>query len=78
MDLNIDVPLPYAKGLQSYFISFAKHGDPNVERQSPTVEFPVFGTNKNIVDLTLLGFSKTTDSELPSDRCAFWQPAPYM
>jgi Carboxylesterase family len=77
-DLNVTVPVPYAKGLQSYFISFAKNGDPNSERTAGTVEWPLFGENKNIVDLSLTGFQVTTDSELPDDRCAFWQSAPYI
>ena len=77
-DVTIPVPIAYAKGLQSYFISFAKHGDPNVERGPGTVQWPLFGSGRNIVDLDLTGFSVTTDDELPSDRCGFWQSAPYV
>jgi len=77
-DLSIPIPLLYAKGLQSYLISFVKHGDPNVERGSGTIGWPLFGSGKAIIDITLAGFSQTSDDELPNDRCAFWQPAPYI
>ena len=45
---------------------------------SGSVPFPLFGNAENIVDVSLGGFSQTTDDELPEDRCAFWQPAPYI
>ena len=77
LDIGIDVPLLYAKALQSYFVSFVKHGDPNVERGPGTIAWDRFGAEKSIVDVTLLGFSKVVDDELPEDRCAFWQSAPY-
>lgn len=76
-DLNIPVPLLYAKALQSYFVSFVKHGDPNVERGLGTIAWDRFGGGKSIVDISLLGFRKAVDDELPDDRCAFWQSAPY-
>lgn len=77
-DLSVPVPVLHAKGLQSYFISFAKHGDPNVERQAGTIEWGMFGSGKGIVDLGLDGFSGTSDNQLPEDRCGFWQTAPYV
>jgi hypothetical protein len=77
VDISVDVPLLYAKALQSYFISFVKHGDPNVERQAGTIEWGLFGNGKSIVDLTLPGFSATSDGQHPEDRCGFWQTAPY-
>jgi hypothetical protein len=77
-DLSIPIPLLYAKDLQSYFISFVKYGVPNVERGSGTVAWPLFANEKSIIDTTPFGFEVTTDNELPEDRCAFWQPAPYI
>ena len=77
IELTVPVPLLYANGLQSYFISFIKHGDPNVERGAGTIEWSTFGNGKGIVDLTPAGFAQTTDNELPDDRCGFWQNAPY-
>ena len=77
-DLSIPVPLLYAKGWQSYVISFVKYGNPNVERAGGTVLWSLFGNGKNIVDVTPFGIYQTTDNQLPDDRCAFWQPAPYI
>jgi len=77
-NLPLSVPDVDAKAFQSYFISFAIHGDPNTARMSGSVPFPLFGSSENIVDVSLAGFAETTDDELPEDRCAFWQPAPYM
>jgi cholinesterase len=77
-DVEVPVPLLYAKALQSYFISFVKNGDPNVERGPATVQWPLFGSGKNIVDLSLTGFTVTVDDDLPTERCGFWQSAPYI
>ena len=77
-NLPLSVPDVDAKAFQSYFTSFAIHGDPNTARMSGSVPFPLFGSSENIVDVSLAGFAETTDDELPEDRCAFWQPAPYM
>jgi len=77
-DLSIPIPLLYAEGLQSYFISFVKHGNPNIERRNGTVAWPIFGSEKTIVDTTIFGFDVTTDDELPEDRCGFWEPALYV
>jgi hypothetical protein len=74
----LPIPLLYARALQRYFISFVKHGDPNVERGSGTTEWPIFGKDKRIVDVTLLGFWGLKDHQLPEDECHFWQNAIYM
>jgi hypothetical protein len=76
-DLNVPVPLLHPKGLQSYFVSFVKHGDPNVERGPGTIAWDRFGEVKSIVDITHNGFRKVVDEELPDERCGFWQNAPY-
>ena len=76
-DLKVPVPLLYAKGLQSYFVSFVKHGNPNVERGPGTIEWDRFGEGKSIVDTTVGGFRKVVDNELSDERCGFWQSAPY-
>lgn len=69
----------YAQGLQSYLVSFVKHGDPNVERRLGTVEWPLFGNKDTIVDVTPSGFSVLqTDDEISEERCKFWQSAPYI
>src|SRR5271154_3445614 len=52
----LSIPLLYARALQSYFISFVKHGDPNVERRRGTIQWHLFGEEKRIVDTILLGF----------------------
>ena len=72
------MPLPHAQGLQSYFISFVKHGDPNIERRAGTVEWPLFGNEDTIVDITPLGFSVERDAQISQERCKFWQSAPYI
>lgn len=77
-DLSISIPLLYAEGLQRYFISFVKDGNPNIERSGGTVAWPVIGPGKRIVDVTPFGFDVTTDDELPEDRCEFWQSAKYV
>jgi hypothetical protein len=70
--------LPHAQGLQSYFVSFAKHGNPNVERRAGTVEWPLFGNKNTVVDITPLGFSVESDAQISEERCKFWQSAPYI
>ena len=58
-------------------MSFVKLGDPNVERGLGTIQWERFGLGKRIFDVTVLGFRKRVDYQLPEDRCAFWQSAPY-
>ena len=73
----LPIPLLYARALQSCFISFVKHGDPNVERRRGTIEWHLFGKEKRIVDVTLLGFWGVKDNQLSEDYCRFWQTATY-
>lgn len=76
--LTLPVPLSHAQGLQSYFLSFVRHGDPNIERRPGTVEWPLFGDANRVVDVTPLGFSVVGDQEISMERCKFWQSAPYI
>ena len=76
--LSLPVPLLHAQGLQSYFTSFVKHGDPNIERRPVTVEWPLFGDTNMIVDVGPSGFSVVGDREISVERCKFWQSAPYI
>lgn len=76
--LTLRVPMLHAQGLQSHFVSFVKHGDPNVERRHGTVEWPLFADNNTIVNVNPLGFSVVTDDEISEERCEFWQRAPYI
>ena len=74
----LSIPLLYARALQSYFISFVKHGDPNVERRRGSIQWHLFGEEKRIVDTTLLGFWGVKDYQLPEHECGFWQSATYF
>jgi len=76
-ELDIPIPIHHAKALQSYFVSFVKYGDPNVERGPETIAWDRFGEKKNIVDTTLHGFRRALDNEVSDLRCGFWQRAPY-
>jgi hypothetical protein len=63
---------------QLYLLSFVKYGDPNTGRDPSTPEFKQFGTSKYYIELKGNSFTLLEpDTELPDDRCAFWQPAPY-
>ena len=77
-DLSINIPDPDAKAWQSYFTSFVMYGTTNTGRSSGTVTWPICGSEMDIIEVSLSGFTQTTDDELPADRCTFWQSAPYM
>lgn len=64
---------------QSYIVSFVKHGDPNTDRNTSIPPFQLFGTEKNYIQLKWLkGFKALApDTELPEERCEFWQSASY-
>jgi hypothetical protein len=64
---------------QDYIVSFVVYQDPNVGKSDDAATWPFFGTSNSIVMIDHLYdfYIVSPDPELPEDRCAFWQPAPY-
>ena len=65
---------------QRYLVSFVKYGNPNTAKDPLAPSFQLFGTPKYYIQLNWLEDFKllAPDTELPEDRCRFWQPAPYI
>jgi len=69
-----------AKLLQTRIINFVGTGNPTPG--SPPIPWPVFGPTKLAWNINPALYNITgqvrPDPQLPEDRCAFWQRAPYM
>lgn len=64
----------YANAFRSYWISFINTGNPNSDRAQNTIQWPTFGSNKQVLDMSSSGFHILQgDPDLPNDRCTFWQ-----
>jgi hypothetical protein len=64
------------KYFRQYLLSFIKASNPNYSGE-PALWTP-FGPDKNAMYMDITGTMRMTpDDKVPSDRCNFWQPAPY-
>jgi hypothetical protein len=65
---------------QQYLVSFVKYGNPNTGKSPFTPTWPLFLSNKTIVDITYIEdfYVVAPDPELYDNLCGFWQPAPYI
>jgi hypothetical protein len=62
---------------QSYLVNFATTGDPNVGNQV-NIHWDPFGDTGSVLEIRgLQKFEMVGDTEVPADRCGFWQSAPY-
>jgi len=64
------------KDYRTYLATFAAKGDPNFSE--PPMTWTNFGVNGEALrGDKFSAFEMVQDGELPTDRCSFWQPAPY-
>jgi hypothetical protein len=65
------------KAFQSYLASFVLTGNPNSKRGAGTIEWRNFGAVGEVLSMDGAEFKMAHDDKVPTDRCGFWQPAPY-
>lgn len=65
------------KAFQSYFASFVITGNPNSKRGAGTIEWRNFGAVGEVLSMDGAEFKMAHDDKVPTDRCGFWQSAPY-
>ena len=67
----------HAGYFHEYLISFVKYGTPNAG--GGPIYWPPFGTQGEILLMEdILPFRIAVDDQVPANRCAFWECAPYL
>ncbi|KAF4948038.1 hypothetical protein FGADI_9929 [Fusarium gaditjirri] len=71
--LDPPVPTDIALALQSYLVSFAISGQPNLHSH---IDIPVYGDKEKILDFNVTGIRTIKDPNT-NERCDWWQKALY-